>query len=239
MNRKFSLQLKQKAINLRKQGNTFSEINKILDYKIPKSTFSGWFKNTELNSKARKILDGKISNFSALGRKAALKVKYAKRKSYFENIFNNGEGIVNLLNNKDDKKLALVILYLAEGSKNTNGSVVFGNSNPLIIKLFLDLLRSVYDIDESKFRCTLQCRADQDISSLEIFWSKLSGIPKSQFYKARIDIRTIGMVSKKLEYKGVCRLDYFSSNVYNELRAFGNLLLVNGDKKGAYSLTVK
>ena len=82
---------------------------------------------------------------------------------------------------------------------------------------FLYLLRYCYDIDEKKLRCTVQSRADQNVGELEKFWSKITEIPPSQFYKTRIDSRTIGKKSKKLNYKGVCRIDYFSGDLFIEL----------------------
>ena len=116
------------------------------------------------------------------------------------------------------------MLYLGEGAKNQRGSLMFGNSDPFIISLFLYLLRYCYNIDESKFRCTLQCRADQNSRKLEKFWFQITKIPLSQFYKARIDPRTIGKPSKKLEYKGVCRIDYFSAEIFTELTQIANIV---------------
>ena len=101
---------------------------------------------------------------------------------------------------------------------------MFGNSDPNIIRLFLKLLRKCYDIKEDKFRCTLQARADQNIPVLETFWSKTTGIPLSQFYGARIDPRSFNSVSKKKDYKGVCRINYFSGHVYNELRIITDII---------------
>jgi len=46
---------------------------------------------------------------------------------------------------------------------------------------------------------------------------QITKIPKSQFYKARIDKRTIDKPTKKVNYKGVCRIDYFSSDIRIEL----------------------
>jgi hypothetical protein len=114
-------------------------------------------------------------------------------------------------------KVVLTALYLGEGSKTRKGSLAFGNSDPYIISLFLNLLRKCYKIDEKKFRCTIQCRADQNIKNLEEFWTSVTKIPLVQFYKARIDPRTIGKPSKKLDYKGVCRIDCFSGEIYLEL----------------------
>ncbi len=121
-------------------------------------------------------------------------------------------------------KLMLVMLYLGEGAKNKKGSLMLGNSDPAIVRLFLQLLRKCYKIDESKFRCTVQCRADQDINFLEKFWSNVTQIPSRQFYKARIDPRTIGKPTKKSDYKGVCVIDLFSAHIFNEIKIIAGLI---------------
>lgn len=59
------------------------------------------------------------------------------------------------MNNKDVKKIALAMLYLGEGGKKQRGSLMFGNSDPVIINLFLRYLRDCYNIDEKKFRFIL------------------------------------------------------------------------------------
>lgn len=87
-----------------------------------------------------------------------------------------------------------------------------------MIGLFLKLLRQCYEIDEKKFRFTLQCRADQNVKKLEDYWSKVTRIPLSQCFKVQIDPRTIGKPSKKKDYKGVCRIDYFSAHIDTELK---------------------
>ena len=83
--------------------------------------------------------------------------------------------------------------------------------------MFLHLLRFCYNIEESKFRCTVQCRADQDIAKLEKFWGKVTKIQRSKFYSTRIDPRTIGKKSENLEYKGVCVIYYFSADIFWDL----------------------
>lgn len=104
---------------------------------------------------------------------------------------------------------------------------MFGNSDPLIIKMFVALMRRCYKLDESKFRVTVQCRADQDTGLLEKFWSEVTQIPVSQFYTAMVDRRTIGKKSRKIDYKGVCRIDYFSSFIDLELKHIAAMMLKN------------
>jgi hypothetical protein len=91
-------------------------------------------------------------------------------------------------------------LYWGEGSKNpTNCSVDFANSDPGMIKLFMVYLRSVYTLDEQRLRGSIYCYSDQNVSELILFWSKISGIPRSQFTKpyVRIDFREGG---RKMPY---------------------------------------
>ena len=212
------LKLKEKATKLREKGKTYLEIQKILKVLIPKSTLSYWCHSIPLPlDYQRRIQDYNKFNLSK-ARKIALGVIKAKREKYLQSVAGRNKHLVTALKNKDTAKIVLAVLYLGEGAKNyKRGSIMFGNSDPFIINLFLYLLRYCYDIDESKFRCTLLCRADQNIKKLEKFWSQITKIPSSRFYKARIDPRTIGKPSKKLDYKGVCKIDYFSADLFIEL----------------------
>jgi hypothetical protein len=155
--------------------------------------------------------------------KASATRKLAK-KNRLEVIQRENFYLKKALTYNDIAKINLVMLYLCEGSKHQNASVCFGNSNPSIVQLFLPLLRRCYMIDEKKFRCTVQCRADQDTGELISLWSTTTLIPKDQFYRSRIDKRTVGIPTTKADYRGVCRIDYFSATIYNELKIVGRLL---------------
>lgn len=218
-------ELKEKVKNLRRKGKTYLEINKILNISLPKSTISYWCVDIDLPlGFQRKIRD--YNKFHLVkARKIALEKKKVIRKNYFNEINARNGHLRDLLRDKNVAKIALAVLFLGEGFKNPKrGSLAFGNSDSLTISLFLFLLRHCYDIDERKFRCTLQCRADQNIRKLEKFWSKATGIPLAQFYKARIDPRTIGKPSKNLDYKGVCRIDYFSSDIFYEILSIPRII---------------
>jgi hypothetical protein len=208
--------LKHAVITLRKDGKTYSEIIKKIGIPIPKSTLSLWCKDILLNSKYKKRIKESIRKNIYKGMAVALISNKIKREKYLKDVYNRVSYLGKIFKDKDVARISLAILYLGEGSK-TRSSLMFGNSDPEIISLFLRLLRYCYKIDEKKFRCTLQGRADQNVKKLEKFWSKNTGIPLNQFYKARIDARTIGKISRKPKYKGVCRIDYFSADLFNEI----------------------
>lgn len=216
--------LKSRAIYLRKKGKTYKDIRKELDKNIAKSTISYWCKNIILSDKQKNKIERIMKENTARGRLKALEINKINRKKYLESVENRVKHLGKLIENKDIAKIAIAMIYLGEGSKTRRGSLMLGNSDPDIIRLFLHLLRFCYDINESKFRCTLQARADQHIKKLEKFWSITTNIPLAQFYKARIDPRTIGKISKKNDYKGVCRIDYFSADIYTELMKIAEII---------------
>ena len=224
----FPLSLQTKVRELRSQGRTYLEIREALGVDIPKSTLSDWCRTVTVPHHFVQ----KVKNLNKLSlakaREIANDLRKQKRVTFFQALDAKNQDLLSLFDkDKHTRKITLAVLYLAEGSKTARGSLMFGNSDPLIIELFINLLRECYKVDESKFRCTLQGRADQDIDTLEKFWSKTTGIPLDQFYKARIDKRTIGQTSRKLDYKGVCRIDYFSSAIDLELKYIAQMLLKN------------
>lgn len=213
-----------KAVTLRKQGKTYSEIQLLIPG-IPKSTLSDWLGTLELSKKQRDKLSRNVNRKLVKARAQSILVMKNKRDKYFSDMEKKNLNFIKLLdNNKEAAKLVLASLYLGEGTKNMRGSLRLGNSDPGIIKLFLKLLRSCYVIDEAKFRGTVLCRADQNIKNLNKFWVQMSGIDKGQFYKARIDPRTIGKPSRKLDYKGVFVIDYFSASIFHDLLTLGKMM---------------
>jgi len=217
--------LKNQAIKLRKKGLTYSEIVSLLNVRIPKGTLSFWCKNLTLpNDYQKKIKNINKLNLEKARVKAIEAAKTTRQKQIDAIKIENGH-LLRDIQNINVAKIALAMLYLGEGSKNRKrGSLSFGNSDPKVITLFMDLMHKVYKLDESKFRCTLLCRADQDIEKLEKLWSSITKIPLAQFYKAQIDPRTIGKPTKKIDYKGVCKIDYFSAKIFAELLEIPNIL---------------
>lgn len=219
--------MKQEVLSLRKEGKTYKEIARSLKVSIPKSTLSYWCRSIPLpNGYDRKVREYNLSNLEK-ARKIALRIQKKKRRNYLESLRSRNAHLAQIIKDPNVAKIALAVLYLGEGRKNIKrSSLMFGNSDPNIVKFFLDLLRVCYNIDESKFRCTVQCRADQKIEELEKFWQDITKVPPSQFYKARIDSRTVGKISKKPEYRGVCRIDYFSAELLIELLQISEIIRI-------------
>lgn len=211
--------LRDQAIALRKQGKTYAEICSVLGTHIPKSTLSYWLRHIELSSSERE----RIRQLSLVrleqSRMASLETKRRIRVERESRIHERNLHLYELMQtDRYAQKIALAMLYLGEGSKSDRSSLMFGNSNPDTVRLFLRLLRNTFDVDETRLRATVQCRADQCHEQLMVFWADIASIPLSQFYKPQIDPRTQNKPTKRSDYRGVCRIDYFSSEVDLELK---------------------
>ena len=71
-------------------------------------------------------------------------------------------------------------LYAGEGAK-ADGPIVFANSDPTLIMVFLTWLRTEIGVDERRLRMRLYLHDDLDLEPALEFWSDRTGIPLSQF----------------------------------------------------------
>lgn len=214
------MDLRHEAIALRKTGKSYQEIQSILGVKIPKGTLSYWCSGIVLPEAYLELKRQRQLVHLQQARQLSRQVKAQTRLKYFTKLRADNRTLLPLLDNKRTAKLVLAALYAAEGLKpNKQGrcNLGFGNSDPAIIRFYISLLRTCYSLDERKFRCTVQCRADQNEQALKQFWSQQTKISLNQFYKTQVDPRTKGKPTTKLDYKGVCRLEYLSAEVFWDL----------------------
>jgi hypothetical protein len=197
------------AKQLRYQGYSFGEIANKLE--IAKSTAHLWVNKVELNKKALQKLNKKrvLARLKALEAMRMIRElkKYLIKKQAVESINN-----INL--NKDIKKLLCSFLYWGEGSKNTN-SLIFTNSDPLMIKLYLKLLRESFKLDERKFRGLVHIHEYHNEVMIKNYWAKITNIPLNQFSKSYLKPHT----SKNIRdgYKGTISISYYDYKIALEL----------------------
>ncbi len=129
--------------------------------------------------------------------------KSGRRKKIAKIVANNYK-----LNNSSSKIL-LALLYWANGAKYPSSNFVsFSNSDYVLVRTFLRLLRRTFKIDEKKFRVHLQLNIQHNKKEIIKFWSGCLGIPKQQFYDP-----TILKSPKKSRFKnnyGICAVRYYN-----------------------------
>ncbi|MDQ3709852.1 MAG: hypothetical protein M3387_11220, partial [Actinomycetota bacterium] len=67
-------------------------------------------------------------------------------------------------------------LYAGEGGK-TDGSILFANSDPKIVRLFCSWLRYLFNIDEGRLRVRLYLHQGLDLTASTAFWSSVTAVP--------------------------------------------------------------
>lgn len=92
-------------------------------------------------------------------------------------------------------------LFWGEGTKKGKHALRLSNSDPILVKKYLDFLVNIYHIDKNRLRFQLQTYDDLDIRKLILFWTKQLLIKKSQFYKSTILVRRgEGTYREKMKY---------------------------------------
>lgn len=224
--------LKDKACQLRRSGVSIRTVEERLG--ISRSTLSYWFKDIKLSSKKLKKLRSDWENALVKARSKAILWHNQQKTNRLKISEIEAERVLKEIDFTDPKllELALGLIYFAEGFKK-NSDTGMGNSDPLILKFFVCILRRCYGVKLEKLTCYLHLRADQNIKVLKNYWSSELGIPLENFRAVSIDKRTKGKITYD-HYKGVCivrcgnvaiqrKLVYlsrkFCEKVVNDLRA--------------------
>src|SRR3989338_8014650 len=142
MFKKYSKQTKQRIRNLRSRGWSLGEMG--LKTGIPKNTLSEWVRDIRLTDEQKERIRQKIIDAGAIGRPLAVKANYEKIERWKEKIRSEVKHFGKLtVKNREIGKLICGLLYLCEGAKYPSTKcLVFGNSNPQVIRCFANLLRT-------------------------------------------------------------------------------------------------
>ncbi len=92
-------------------------------------------------------------------------------------------------------------LYWGEGTKKNKHAVRLGNSDPSLVKAFMQFLMHCYNIPENRFRFWLQVFSDMSPEATLRYWCKALGVSRSQFGKVTITpMRGAGTYREKTKY---------------------------------------
>lgn len=107
-------------------------------------------------------------------------------------------------------------LFWGEGNKANLQSVRLGNSDPELIRYFIEFLDKIYKIEKNRLRFGLQLFTDCDICEAQNFWCSKLDIKQSQFHKTVITKQhKLGSYHKKSQY-GVLTV-YFSNRKLRDM----------------------
>ena len=106
-------------------------------------------------------------------------------------------------------------LFWGEGSKRSLNAIRISNSDPALVKKFIEFLVAIYNIDRNRLKFQLQIYDDLNLEKLISFWTKYLLVDRKQFYKTTIlKRRGEGTYHKKMEY-GVIILNFGNTKLRN------------------------
>ena len=118
------------------------------------------------------------------------------------------------------------MLYWGEGNKG-RCAIRLSNSDPELVKLFVDFLRSCYNVPSAKIRvnCLMHSNNSKGTDYIEKFWLKKLGLPRESLLKTTvIQSKTVEHYKDKIPY-GVCRVTVHNTeitqNVLGAIQEYG------------------
>lgn len=184
---------KEQALEWRRHGKSISDIASELS--VSKSTVSVWCRNIALSEKA-------IINIANEGNKKATiaLMKYSEEKRKQRQLAEidsamKGAQRLSSLSERDVYCIGLG-LYWGEGYKTGSQEFGFTNSDPRMILFYMRWLAVVFGIEKSNLilRVSINQTHKHRTKDVAVYWSRLLGIPLSQFTK----ISLIKSTSKKV-----------------------------------------
>jgi hypothetical protein len=169
---------KQKAIELRRNGESIKQIAKILG--VAKASVSVWVRKVPISLKQKKKLssNGQSPTVVERRRNSRIRNEEGKRRVVIDCA---GRDIKSI--SQEELKIIGSIFYWAEGGKTKRSMARVANSDPIMVKLMMRFFREVCEVKESKFRCHIHTHSHLNVSKCLSYWSEVTNIPISQFYK--------------------------------------------------------
>ncbi len=190
---------------------------------IAKSSASLWVQDVSLSKQAEKKIEEKRSDAQ---KRAAITNRGKVDRKFTEARVYGKEVVEKAVINADTARLLCAVMYWCEGTKIRRGEIPsFTNSDPLMVASFLRLLREGFSIDEQKLRASLHVHDYHDVDTQLRFWSKVTTIPLSRFYrpyqKPHTGVRT------REGYQGCISIRYLDVDFGRRLEAIAITFLEN------------
>lgn len=169
----------QRALFLRKKkGYSYNEI--LAEVPVAKSTLSGWLRPIKLSpAQKRRLIQKQEKHWkeSGLG-----EWNRKQRQEAIKKIRNEARAEVEKLS-QDQFFIAGIMLHWAEGDKGGKRLQV-SNADPIFIRMMMQWFRNCLKISDERFTAYIHYHEGQDELAIRRYWSRLTGIPLSQFRKS-------------------------------------------------------
>lgn len=119
---------------------------------------------------------------------------------------------------KNSHFIAGLVLYLAEGTKRNLGRITLTNTDPKIIRFFIDWVIKFYKFPREKFKIYLQLYPTMDLENELNFWQNELQLSSSQFYRPFIrQLRPSSFSYQGASRHGTCAAIAFGANMFEDV----------------------
>ena len=213
------LQAKAKAIEMRKKGFSIPFISTSLN--VAKSSVSVWVKDVSLTKEQKVALSERCKKAGCCNGEKVSETARNKRRAWQE----SGRRLAKI---KETDFIAGCMLFWGEGSKTKN-NVQLVNSDPNLIRIFLQFLYKYFPVTNNDVIWNVNCRLDCGLSQeqIEKYWekelklvpeNKRKGTIKSDYYPQKQSVT-------KLPY-GVCSVSVHKKEIaqmlFGAIQEYGN-----------------
>ncbi len=216
---------RENAIQLRKTGKSYSEIREKL--RIPKSTLSDWLGPADWSLKIQK----KLRECSKVSSKVRLqflnKIRGERLNKVYKEAKNEAQKELSELK-YHPLFIAGVVAYWGEGDKVSDYNVRITNTDPAMIRLFVDFLKNVCQVPPERIKAWLLIYPDLEERKCLQFWTEKAGLKEQNFNKTitingrhktnrlKYGICNVGVSSKYLKQKMLLWLELLPYELLNK-----------------------
>lgn len=213
---------RKKALELRGEGMTYGQISSVLG--VPKSTISVWLREFEIN---KSILHKLYENRAKVRITAAVKANLSKSKIRYDKFVQSKitEKFTLLPLTRKESYIAGLMLYAGEGTKGDNSTVSLCNTNPEIVRFFVNWLVEYCGVSKQDLRVLVHIYRDMNVQDTLSYWSQTIDIPLSQFIRPYMKTSKRSDLTHKGFDKGTCSVYIYNVELKRKIRAGMDILM--------------
>lgn len=217
------LEDKLKAQELRRKGLSYREI--LVSVHVSKDTLSRWCREIILTPQQLDCLYKKRRSAGLRGSIIGAKSQQDRRTAITKILLQEGIREVSVLS-KRDRFIAGVALYMGEGTK-VDSHCAFANADPKVIRFMAGWFREFCQISEERLRGAIWIHDSLDEKGAKLFWSSVTNIPITQFYKTYFVPTKNNKWRKNLHNYGIFSIRFTDSSVHRKIMGWISGILQN------------
>ncbi len=172
---------KLQAVSLRKKGFSMNYIAETLE--VSKGSVSLWVSKIPLSKTHMQTLREAPYTRAAVEKRRSSRLH--KSEAERQIIIDEARQSVGHISERDLFCVGTA-LYWGEGTKKKRSVVEITNTDPNMIKIMMKFLKVICKVPVEKFRGHVYIHEHMPQKKIERYWSRVSEIPKSQFFKTTV-----------------------------------------------------